>query len=297
MRKNFSSAGIILSGMFLFFGAMTACKKDTETPPPQLQSDTVYVLTSIRKNNVLLDSMVYDTIKQRLQSIITPTDTPGLSFSMSFVYNSDNKVIAVQHYNTQFVETIRDSVSYHNNGLAVTPIYGPGSYGDSTVYQLNADGQIVLIGSKDTVTADGSESLYYRELTLAAQNTLQNKEISYSSSVYGTSTYSYVSSPSYDTHPSPYYLLYRNYPALFSFWIAKLDFPLDGVNNPVTGNFTKNYNTMPTIQNNSAITYVYDSISHYPLQQSYTVQSYYYDEIRSSSYTINFGYLRYIVKK
>ncbi|HEY0272832.1 MAG TPA: hypothetical protein VGC22_06575, partial [Chitinophaga sp.] len=257
---------------------LAACKKEdgnNSGKPAAGAKDTAYVVTSIHRNGVILDSLVYDTNTLLLKTIISPTaDGTSIFSRLEFTYNKDNKVQRIAHYNAEGQQYQTDSLSWNSNGFAVFTSLQGTPYADSTQYALNTDGQATQVGSKDTLVSqlDGEHTMVYSTVQLAAQNTATVENFTY----YGTPQQSYTTSYhktvlTYDTGLNPFFHLYRNCPFLVDYWQPQLDYAFDAMNNPATATYTEQSYASATDVHASSndhtdFTYVYDSISHYPLQ-------------------------------
>ncbi len=101
-----------------------------------------------------------------------------------------------------------------------------------------------------------------------------------------------------DTHPNPFYAITVNYPPIIDYWSGQPDYALPAANNPASALLHTEYHDTDVTDDQAAddqtdFLYAYDSISHYPLQQSYTVNE--GDHVQS--YTLYFNYKTVITTK
>ena len=304
MKRNILSASLLTAGVFVLLSLVPACKKDDTSSKPNTQKDTAYILTSIHRNDIFLDSLVYDTATLLLQKILSPDAGTGTYSRMEFTYNKDKKVTLVTSYNSTGDVIGSDSVAYNKVGFTVYHSYLQMPATDSTPYTINTDGQASLTGSKDTVQNNGLNQMVYQAITLSAKNTTQSDIETYYSDGFNATSSSKKALLTYntDSYPNPFYALYRNYAPLTDYWLPQLDYAFDAVNNPASVSYTEAFNSTDGTTDNSSsqtgFTYVYDSISHYPLQQSYKItESDGNGGTHDQQYTIYFNYKSVVTTK
>lgn len=301
MKTMLRAIAPLLAGFML----INACKKEDNGKGGNTRQDTAYVLTSIHRNGVVMDSLVYDQNTLLLKTIISPTaDGKSIYSRLEFIYNKDNKVQRIAHYNGDGQLYLADSLSWNSAGFAVYTAAPGVAFSDSTQYTLDTEGQPTQIGSKDTVTSQLYEAqmLNYSLLQLNNGNTVRVQTNSYQGNGSGYTTSSLETVLTYDTGLNPFYRLYRNCPLLVDYWQPQLDYAFDAQNNPATAAVTQDtYNaatdTRNSVIDNTDFTYVYDSISHYPLEQQYALKVTNENGPHTEQYVIQFNYITIVQHK
>lgn len=301
MKTTLRAIAPLLAG----FTLISACKKEDAAKGGISRQDTSYVLTSIRRNEVIMDSLVYDPGTLLLKTIISPAaDGKSIYSKLEFIYNKDNKVQRIVHYNGEGQLYLTDSLSWNSTGFAVYTAAPDVLFSDSTQYTLDTEGQPTQIGTKDTVTSQlyDARMLNYSLLQLNNGNTVRVQTNSYQSNATGYSTSSQEIAMTYDTGLNPFYRLYRNCPMLVDYWQPQLDYAFDAQYNPATATVTQNTfntatNTRSSVSDNTSFTYVYDSTSHYPLEQQYALKVTNENGPHTEQYVIKFNYTTIVQHK
>ncbi|PUZ30315.1 hypothetical protein GA0116948_101332 [Chitinophaga costaii] len=294
---------LLLSGIL----TIIACKKENGHTGKATTGtkDTAFLLTSIHRNGITLDSLVYDTTTLLLKTIVSPTiDGTGIYSILEFSYNNNNQVQRIDHYNADGQEYQTDSLSWNKEGFAVFTSTPGAAFTDSTQYTLNTDGQATSVGNKDTLMyqLNGENTVAYSIAQLTGGNTTTFEHFTYYGIPDNYTTSHHKTVLTYDTGLNPFYNLYRNCPFLVDYWQPQLDYAFDAMNNPATAtyieqDYTSIYDTQNEVTDNTTFTYVYDSISHYPLQQSYSVSVNNQNGPHKEQYVIDFNYTTIVKQK
>lgn len=154
-------------------------------------------------------------------SIATLTSSMSMSEgeidTVHFLRNTNGDCIKVTFTNNQGrVIANSDSLVYRDGKMIVYRLDGFGTLQDSSVFTFNSQGDVIMLGSKDTVRNGDSKSLYYTEFSILNGNPRLFTTYSYyaASATTQPQITTYTSSYTYDNKPNAFQAIFRADPFL-----------------------------------------------------------------------------------
>lgn len=258
--------------LLLFFGY--ACQKEQSPKPATIpENDSVYLLSSLRLNDALLDTLIYNDTG-RLQSLIIPQDSDYVFNRRDFYYNPDGSEDKIMLYDKNGA-LYRNAFIFYMPGdsmrVEVTNTAGNSkmiSYGRAHVGQPAHD------GSPDTTwAATGDVYYWYASYSYSGPNLTHEASDTYQYlSGLGYEQHHEVHSYTYDNHSNPFYIIFHRNPSV-TLMNPTMRFDGRSANNKATERlqafYYSNYSNVEqgtTISSQTQYTYQYDTQTGLPLQ-------------------------------
>jgi hypothetical protein len=236
----------------LFF----SCKKDDNGSAPTKQA---YLPASFKLTASDGSFAKYELAYNDDNSVATLTSSmsygEGEVDTVHFLNNTNGDCVKVTFTNNQGrVVSNSDSLVYREGKMIIFRLDGFGTLQDSLVCTFNSQGDVIMMGSKDTVRNGDSKSLYYMEFSIANGNLQSFTTYGYyaASATTEPQITNYISNYTYDNKPNAFQAVFRADPFLvFLLSNSVLSYISMGQNN-ITGatfsssgfDFTNTYDTV-----------------------------------------------------
>jgi hypothetical protein len=257
-----------------------SCKKDDKGSVPTKEA---YLPASINLTSSDGSYTKYGLAYNDDNNITTLTSStsmnPGEIDSVHFLHNTNGDCIKVTFTNNQDrVIGNSDSLVYRDGKMIVYMLDGYGMLQSSSEFTFNSQGDVIMMGNKDTVRNGDSKSLYYTEFSVVNGNPQSFTTYSYYAAFATTEPQivTYTSNYTYDNKPNAFQSVFRADPFLiFILSNSVLSYISMGQNN-IAGV------TQSTSQFDFALTY--DTVTGYLSSQKNTTMG--------TTYTIDYTYVK-----
>ncbi|MBV7532828.1 hypothetical protein [Chitinophaga sp. sic0106] len=241
---------------------ISSCSKTDDAPPTPIDPVvSVYFPTVITYDGIPLDSFVYNADYTVSKFFAGDEESKKFTSTYEFMYDNDKVCRKVKRTETHGVAV--DTLIYQTNKIMRVRLNPNAAKPDTVIISLNANKQVLLVGTKDTLptATPGSRILSYLEFTYNNGNiaTFTNKDASFyqnengsGSSVFTISAnYTYddkvnTLKPFFVANPAMYYYFYEGAAVTFSCGnnnITKMEATIasGGTAMPLTYNFTATF--------------------------------------------------------
>lgn len=252
---------------------VTSCKKNDDEPVTPIDPvEIVFMPTVITHNGIPMDSFVYNDDYTISKFFTADEDLKTYTYNFEFFYDN-NKVCRKVKVTDVTKGSETDTLIYQDNKILRVRTFNGSipSAPDSLYIQLNANKQVTLVGSKDTLQDKSPEYRYLNYLEFIYNNgnwaTFTNKDGSFYKGPDGStrnSVYTTTLNYTYDAKPNPLKPLFTINPVMYYYFyegadlihscgtnnISKIEGTLNanGATTPVTYNFTATFNADGTLK-------------------------------------------------
>ncbi|RAJ80079.1 hypothetical protein CLV59_105186 [Chitinophaga dinghuensis] len=235
MKSRKMSLAKIAAGALFVLIAAASCKKNNDVTDPT-QGMPAYLPSVIYYNNQPADSFVYNADNTVSKLILN--DGPRF---YSFDYNSNKQCIRVKKFwNGDLHAGVPDEVDsliYVGNKINMITSNNEG-HRDTTVFSYDANNNLGLVGSKDTVKTSDRKYVTFEEFTNVNGNLSKYYYSFFNSALNGSDTYKGTRSHTYtyDNQQNGLQLFFAKNPYMFIYMNWEDDYPyFSAGKNNITG--------------------------------------------------------------